>query len=73
MVNRLTRRPWFKVLLTVLAVVALVVLAYFGRDYVKLLGPPEKCWEIKEVDGDLYKVNPCTGQFRLLGPAAAGK
>ena len=67
----MTQGPWFKPLLIFLAFVALVALGYFGRDYVKLLGPPEKCWEIKEIDGDLYKTNPCTGQFRLLGPAPA--
>jgi len=59
------RRP-----VVVLAVFALlVVAAYWARDYLKLLGPPERCWEIRESDGYLYKVNPCTGQFRLLGEA----
>ena len=62
-------RPVVKALAIVLAFVALVVLGYFGRDYVKLLGPPEKCWEIKELEGQLYKVNPCTGQFVLIGDA----
>ena len=62
-------RPVVKALAIILAFVALVVLGYFGRDYVKLLGPPEKCWEIKEIEGQLYKVNPCTGQFVLIGDA----
>lgn len=51
-----------------LGVVAIVaVAAYFARDTLKLLGPPERCWEIKESGGYLYKSNPCTGQFILLG------
>jgi hypothetical protein len=62
-------RSLVKALAIGLAFVALVMLGYFGRDYVKLLGPPEKCWEIKEVEGRLYKVNPCTGQFVLIGDA----
>jgi len=62
-------RSLVKALVIIAAFVALVMLGYFGRDYVKLLGPPEKCWEIKEVDGQLYKLNPCTGQFVLLGDA----
>ena len=53
-----------------MAVFALLVMAgYFARDYFKRLGPPDRCWEIKEVDGHLYKINPCTGQFLLLGDA----
>ena len=50
-----------------LALAALIVLGYFGQPYLKYLGPPERCWEIREVDGRLYKVNPCSGQFKLLG------
>jgi hypothetical protein len=60
----------------VLAGFILVIIAgYFARDVFKRMGPPERCWEIREVDGHLYKVNPCTGQFLLLGdaPNAAGK
>lgn len=52
-----------------LAIAALVVLGYLAQPYLKLLGPPERCWELQELDGKLYKVNPCTGQFRLLGDA----
>ena len=48
---------------------ALAVAAYFGQKLVKLLGPPERCWELKDEDGKIYKLNPCTGQFRLLGDA----
>jgi len=51
--------------------VLLVMAGYFARDYFKRLGPPDRCWEIKEVDGHLYKINPCTGQFLLLGDAPA--
>ena len=46
---------------------ALVALGYFGNDALKLLGLPQRCWEYKEIDGRLYKVNPCTGQFLLVG------
>ena len=59
------RRP----LIALAAFALLLVVGYFARDYVKLLGPPERCWEIRETDGYLYKVNPCTGQFRLIGEA----
>ena len=62
------------VLLLVFA--ALVAAGYFGPYFVKQLGPPERCWEVQEVDGKLYKANPCTGQFLLLGDApgaAVGK
>ena len=56
----------------VVAVFALLVVgAYFARDFFKRLGPPERCWEIWEVAGHLYKANPCTGQFVLLGDAPA--
>ena len=60
-------RPPLKPLLIALGVAALLVLGYFGQGYVKLLGPPEKCWELQEIDGQLYKVNPCTGRFVLIG------
>lgn len=67
------RRPWLsyvpKELGLFLAFAVLIVLGYFGRDFTKQLGPPERCWELKEVDGKLYKANPCTGQFLLLGDA----
>ena len=56
-----------KALLVFLVIVGVAALGYYGRGYLKLLGPPEKCWEIKEMDGQLYKVNPCTGRFLLLG------
>ncbi|MEI8163653.1 MAG: hypothetical protein WCI19_11005 [Betaproteobacteria bacterium] len=66
------RGPW-----GVMALVALLVFAgYFARDYFKRLGPPDRCWEIREMEGRLYKMNPCTGQFLLLGdvqPPATGR
>jgi hypothetical protein len=66
-------RPWFsrvpKGLVVLLVFAAIVALGYFGRDFIKQLGPPERCWELQEVEGKLYKVNPCTGQFLLLGDA----
>jgi hypothetical protein len=53
-----------------MAVFALLLVAgYFARDVIKWLGPPEHCWEIREMDGRLYKLNPCTGSFLLLGDA----
>ena len=69
--RRLTRKH----LALLAAAVAAIVLGYLAQPYLKLLGPAERCWEIQEVDGKLYKVNPCTGQFRLLGdaPPADGK
>jgi hypothetical protein len=57
----------FRRLAVLIAVAAIALLGYFGQPYLKLLGPPERCWEIQEVDGRLYKVNPCTGQFKLIG------
>ena len=58
--------------LAVLALLAaLVALGYFGQDALKLLGPPQRCWEYKEIEGKLYKVNPCTGQFQLVGDVVA--
>ena len=58
-----------KYLASIAATAIIIVLGYLAQPYVKLLGPPERCWEIREVEGRLYKVNPCTGQFRLLGDA----
>ena len=57
-------------------VAALWILGYYGQYALKFLGPPQRCWEYREVDGTLYKVNPCTGQFQLVGeapPPEAGK
>jgi len=54
----------------VVSVVAiLLVLTFYGQYYLKFLGPPQNCWEYKEMEGKLYKVNPCTGQFQLVGNA----
>jgi hypothetical protein len=50
-------------------VAALWILGYYGQYALKFLGPPQRCWEYKEVEGKLYKVNPCTGQFQLIGDA----
>ena len=50
-----------------MALVSLIVLAWLAQPYLKLLGPPERCWETREIDGRLYKANPCTGQFKLIG------
>lgn len=56
-------------------VAGLWLVGYYGQTALKFLGPPQKCWEYKEIDGKLYKVNPCTGQFQLMGDVApeAGK
>ena len=48
---------------------ALLVLGYYGRSLTRQIGSPDRCWELQEVDGQLYKSNPCTGQFLLLGDA----
>lgn len=54
-----------------LAIVAgLWLVGYYGQTALKYLGPAQKCWEYKEIDGKLYKVNPCTGQFQLMGDVA---
>ena len=29
--------------------------------------PPEHCWEFREIDGKLYRVNPCNGRIQLIG------
>lgn len=63
--------PLRKALATVAAVALVALLAWFGMPYLKLLGPPERCWEMREMDGRLYKVNPCTGQFKLIGDLPA--
>lgn len=52
-------------------VVILFVLTWYGQYYLKFLGPPQNCWEYKEMEGKLYKVNPCTGQFQLVSDARA--
>ena len=74
------RGDWRGDLLRIAGVVSVVaillVLTYYGQYFLKFLGPPQNCWEYKEVEGKLYKVNPCTGQFQLVGdapPADAGK
>ena len=46
---------------------ALMALGYFLLGPLKQLGPPQRCWENREIDGKLYKFNPCTGQFKLIG------
>jgi hypothetical protein len=58
---------WRRSLGVIAVFVLLVIAGYFARDFFKRMGPPDRCWEIKEVDGHLYKMNPCTGQFLLLG------
>ena len=49
---------------------ALGAIGYVGHHALRHLGPPERCWEYQEKDGRIYKVNPCTGQFQLIGDAA---
>ena len=46
---------------------ALGAIGYVGHRALRHLGPPERCWEYQEKDGRIYKVNPCTGQFQLVG------
>ena len=55
----------------VLLLAALVAIGYVGHQALKHMGPPERCWEYQERDGKLYKVNPCTGQFLLVGDVVA--
>ena len=54
-------------IIVVAVALLLVVLGYFAQPWLKLLGPPERCWELREIDGRIYRMNPCTGQFRLIG------
>jgi len=61
---------WRRSAVAIALFAALVASGFFARDVFKRLGPPERCWEIREMEGRLYKVNPCTGQFLLLGDAA---
>jgi hypothetical protein len=63
------REHWIRTAATIAVFALLVAVGYFAKDYLKLLGPPERCWEIKEIDGHLYKMNPCIGRFILLGDA----
>ena len=56
-----------------LLVALLLGLAWVGKDALKYLGPPQRCWEYREIEGKLYKVNPCTGQFQLVGDVPAQK
>ena len=37
------------------------------------MSEPQCCWEYKEMEGKLYKVNPCTGQFQLVGDVPTQK
>jgi hypothetical protein len=60
---------WRKAVGAIVVFALLVVAGYFAPDYFKRLGPADRCWEIEEVDGHLYKTNPCTGRFILLGDA----
>ena len=50
-----------------LLVAALIAIGYVGNRALRHMGPPERCWEYQERDGKLYKINPCTGQFQLIG------
>ena len=62
---------WRADLLRIVGVLALVgalmALGYFLQGPLKQLGPPQRCWENREIDGKLYRFNPCTGQFKLIG------
>lgn len=51
---------------------ALIAFGYFMQGPIKRLGPAERCWENREIDGKLYRYNPCTGQFKLLGDLITG-
>ena len=61
------RHDLARILIAVLIVAGLIAAGYFLHGPLKRLGPPQKCWEQKQIDGRLYNVNPCTGQFRLIG------
>ena len=52
--------------------VALIAFGYLMQGPIKRLGPPGRCWENREIDGKLYRFNPCTGQFKLIGDAIPG-
>lgn len=62
---------WRVDMLRIVGVVALMAalmgLGYALQGPLKQLGPPQRCWENREIDGKLYKYNPCTGQFKLIG------
>lgn len=51
---------------------ALIAFGYLMQGPIKRMGPAERCWENREIDGKLYRFNPCTGQFRLLGDVIPG-
>ena len=62
-----------RISIAILIVAALIAAGFWLNRPLKRLGPPQKCWEQKEIDGKLYNVNPCTGQIKLIGeltPAA---
>lgn len=61
------QRDLRNIALGIAIVAALWAVGYYGQYALKFLGPPQRCWEYKEIDGKLYKVNPCTGQFQLVG------
>lgn len=65
------RRPVARQILVLLLLAGLIGLAYWLQDAWKLLGPAQRCWEFKEIDGKLYRVNPCTGQFQFIDDAVA--
>jgi hypothetical protein len=52
---------------------ALIAFGYFMQGPIKRMGPAGKCWENREIDGKLYRYNPCTGQFRLIGDVVPGQ
>ena len=56
-----------RIVAVLLLLAALIAFGYFLQGPIKRLGPPERCWENREIDGKLYKFNPCTGQFKLIG------
>ena len=64
------KRPVIRQVAILALVAALGAIGYVGHHALKLMGPPERCWEYQEVEGKLYKVNPCTGQFLLMGDVA---
>lgn len=52
---------------------ALIAFGVVMQGPIKRLGPAERCWENREIDGKLYRYNPCTGQFKLLGDVIPGQ